>query len=89
MRTVSSKERFRKGHVRAHESAKRTVICHIGAKPSSKQSESRTIATGEGDNHIPSRSNSWVDYVLVHRGHQYLATETEKLDYFSGTLGID
>jgi hypothetical protein len=29
------------------------------------------------------------DYVLAHRGHQYLATETEKLDYSSGTLGID
>jgi hypothetical protein len=29
------------------------------------------------------------DYVLAHREHQYLATETEKLDYFSGTLGID
>jgi hypothetical protein len=28
-------------------------------------------------------------YVLAHREHQYLATETKKLDYFSGTLGID
>jgi hypothetical protein len=28
-------------------------------------------------------------YVLAHREHQYLTTETEKLDYFSGTLGID
>lgn len=29
------------------------------------------------------------DYVLAHRERQYLAMETEKLDYFSGTLGID
>jgi hypothetical protein len=28
-------------------------------------------------------------YVLAHREHQYLATETEKLDYFSGNQGID
>jgi hypothetical protein len=29
------------------------------------------------------------DYVFAHRGHQYLAMKTEKLDYFSGNLGID
>jgi hypothetical protein len=29
------------------------------------------------------------DYVFAHRGHQYLAMETEKLDYFSGNQGID
>ncbi len=29
------------------------------------------------------------DSVFAHRGHQYLAMKTEKLDYFSGNLGID
>ena len=29
------------------------------------------------------------DYVFADRGHQYLAMETEKLDYFSGNQGID
>src|ERR1700730_16372592 len=90
MRSVSSKERFAKGHVRAHESANRTVIYHIGAKRLFE-------AIGEQDN----RNRRWrqpysikiklmgFDYVLAHREHHYLATETEKLDYSSGTLGID
>jgi hypothetical protein len=29
-----------------------------------------------------------LDFVLAHRDYRYLATEREKLDYFSGTLGI-
>jgi hypothetical protein len=73
-----------------HESANRTVIYDIDAKPFFE-------AIGEQDN----RNRRWrqpysikikhtgVDYVLAHRVHEYLATETEKLDYFSGTLGID
>jgi hypothetical protein len=81
---------IRKGHVRAHESGNRTVIYHIGAKPFFE-------AIGEQDN----RNRRWrqpysikiklmgFDYVLAHREHQYLTTETEKLDYFSGNLGID
>jgi hypothetical protein len=81
---------IRKRHVRAHESANRTIIYHIGAKPFFE-------AIGEVDN----RNRRWrqpysikiklmgFDYVLAHREHQYLATETEKLEYFSGTLGID
>ena len=57
--------------------------------PSSKQSESRTIATGEGDNLPIKIKLMGFDYVLAHREHHYLATETEKLDHFSGTLAID
>jgi hypothetical protein len=29
-----------------------------------------------------------LDFVLAHRNYRYLATEREKVDYFSGTLGI-
>ncbi len=68
----------------------RTVIYHICAKPFFE-------AIGEQDN----RNRRWrqpysikiklmgFDYVSAHRGHQYLAAETEKLDYFSGNLGFD
>jgi hypothetical protein len=81
---------IRKGHVRAHESANSTVIYHTGAKPFFE-------AIGEQGN----RNRRWrqpysikiklmgSDYVFAQLGHQYLATETEKLDYFSGNLGID
>src|SRR3984893_1598152 len=90
MRSVSSKERFAKGHVRAHESANRTVIYHIGAKPFFE-------AIGEQNNRNRRRRQPYsikiklmgFDYVLAHREHHYLATETEKLNYSSGTLGID
>jgi hypothetical protein len=58
--------------------------------PAAKQSESRTIATGDGDNPTPPKIKLvGFDYVFAHRGHQYLAMETEKLDYFSGNQGID
>ena len=80
----------RKGHVRTHESASRTVICHVGAKPFFE-------AIGEKDN----RNRRWrqpypiqlklmgFDYVLAHPECHYLATETEKLHYFQTTLGLD
>ena len=81
---------IRKGHVRAHESAYRTVIYHIGAKPFFE-------AIGEQNNRNRRRRQPYsikiklmgFDYVLAHREHHYLATETEKLNYSSGTLGID
>ena len=81
-------------HLRADESANRTVISRIGAKPFFE-------AIGEQDNRNRRRRQPYrqpysikiklmgFDYVLGHREHQYVATETEKLDYFSGTLGID
>jgi len=77
-------------HIPAHESANRTVVDHIGAKPFFE-------AIGEQDN----RNRRWrqpcsvkiklmdFDYVFADRGHQYLAMETEKLEYFSGNQGID
>src|ERR1700730_2181082 len=84
------KKAILKSHVRAYDSGKRTILYHISAKPFFE-----TI--GEPNN----RNRRWrqpysikiklmgFDYVLAHRQHHYLATETEKLDYFSGTLGID
>ncbi len=79
-----------KGHVRAHASTNQTVIYHVGNKAFFE-------AIGEEDN----RNRRWrqpysvkvklmgLDYVLAHREHHYyyLATETEKLDYFCATLG--
>ena len=77
------------GHVRIHESADRTFIYHIGAK-------SLFEAMGEEDN----RNRRWrrpysvkvklmgLDFVLAHPEHRYLATETEKLEFFVGTLGL-
>ena len=75
---------IRKRHVRAHESANRTIIYHIGAKPFFE-------AIGEVDKRNRRRRQPYsikiklmgFDYVLAHREHH------EKLDYFSGTLGID
>ena len=78
------------GHVRVHQSANRTQIYHLGAKPFFK-------AIGEQDN----RNRRWrqpypvkvklmgLDFVLAHQERLYLATEAEKLDYFVGTLGLN
>ena len=74
----------------AHESANRTVVDHIGAKPFFEP-------IGEQDNRNRRRRQPYsvkiklmgFDYVFARRGHQYLAMETEKLDYFSGNQGID
>jgi hypothetical protein len=77
------------GHVRIHESADRTFIYHIAAK-------SLFEAMGEEDN----RNRRWrrpysvkvklmgLDFVLAHPEHRYLATETEKLEFFVGALGL-
>jgi hypothetical protein len=56
--------------------------CHLShitsvPGPSSKQSESRTIATRDGD-----KLYSIKIKLIGFDGHQYLATETEKPDYF-------
>jgi hypothetical protein len=78
------------GHVRVHESANRTEIYHVGAKPF-------FTVLGEEDN----RNRRWrqpyavkvklmgLDFVLAHQQHHYLATEAEKLGYFVGTLGLN
>jgi hypothetical protein len=77
------------GHVRIHESADRTFIYHIRAK-------SLFEAMGEEDN----RNRRWrrpysvkvklmgLDFVLAHPEHRYLATETEKFEFFVGALGL-
>ena len=66
-----------------------TKIYHLGSRPF-------YAAIGETDNRnrrehsaalIKSRLLS-LDFVLAHRDYRYLATEREKLDYFSGTLEI-
>jgi hypothetical protein len=73
---------IRKGQVRAHESANRTVIYHIGAKPFFE-------AIGDQDNRkwrlrqpysIKIKLTGF-DYVLAHGVHEYLVTETKELDY--------
>lgn len=78
-----------KGHVRVHPSANQTLIYHVGKK-------SFFEILGEEDN----CNRRWrppysvklklmgLDYVLAHPRHHYLATEQEKLDYFSGRLAL-
>ena len=66
-----------------------TKIYHLGSRPFYH-------ALGEPDNrnrreHSPALIKSrllGLDFVLAHRDYRYLATEREKLDYFSGTLEI-
>ena len=76
-------------HLRVHESANRTLIYHVGAKPFFK-------AVGDEDN----RNRRWrqpssvkvklmgLDFVLAHQEHHYLATDAEKLDYFIARHGL-
>jgi hypothetical protein len=66
-----------------------TKIYHLSSRPF-------FASIGETDNrnrreHSPLLVKSrlmGLDFVLAHPRHQYLATEREKVDYFSGTLGI-
>jgi hypothetical protein len=79
-----------RGHIRVHQSANQTQICHVGARPF-------FTAIGEEGN----RNQRWrqpytvkvklmgLDFVLAHQQHHYLASEAEKLDYFVGTLGLN
>ncbi len=90
MRSVSSKMRFPKPRSGASIGQSHRRLITIGAKPFFE-------AIGEQDN----RNRRWrqpysvkiklmgFEYVFADRGHQYLAMETEKLDYFSGNQGID
>jgi hypothetical protein len=76
-------------HLRVHESANRTLIYHVRAKPFFR-------AIGDEDN----RNRRWrqpfsvkiklmgLDFVLAHQEHHYLATEAEKLDYFIAEHGL-
>ncbi len=66
-----------------------TQLCHLSSRPF-------YTAIGEPDNrHRRMRSSlsmqtklMALDYVLANRGHGYLATEEEKVDYFYRQLGV-
>jgi hypothetical protein len=76
-------------HATAMTALNNTKIYHLGSRP-------LYTAIGETDNrnrreHSPAAVKSrlmGLDFVLAHRNHRYLATEREKVDYFSETLGI-
>ena len=76
-------------HAAAITAFNNTKIYHLGSRPLFQ-------AIGEPDNrnrreHSPALIKSrllGLDFVLARGGYRYLATEREKLDYFSGTLGI-
>lgn len=78
------------GHGRASTWRQNTHLYHLCARRF-------YTALGEPDNRNR-RSHAWaqvktkimaLDFVLANRPHSYLATEQEKLDYFTGTLHID
>lgn len=78
-----------KGHATAVEGCHKTVIYHLGARPF-------YAALTAGDNRnrrmrpavsIKSRLMA-LDYVLEHPGPLYLATEHEKISYFTSSLDI-
>jgi hypothetical protein len=77
-------------HVRTSTWRYNTQLYHLCARPFYE-------ALGQGDNRNR-RPREWAaiknkvmgfDFVLAHRHVRYLATEQEKLDYFTGTLGLD
>jgi hypothetical protein len=78
-----------KGHATAAEGCHKTVIYHLGAR-------TFYAALSAGDNRnrrmrpavsIKNRLMG-LDYVLDHPGPQYLATEQEKISYFTCSLGV-
>lgn len=76
-------------HAVALTALNNTRIYHLSSRPF-------YTALGEPDNrnrrdHSPTALKSRLmalDFVLAHRDYRYLATEREKLDYFTGNLGI-
>src|SRR5712692_8304105 len=76
-------------HAVAISALNNTKLYHLGCRPF-------YAALGETDNrnrreHSPlaiKRRLMGLDFVLAHPNYRYLATEREKVDYFSGTLGI-
>jgi hypothetical protein len=76
-------------HAAAITALNNTKIYHLGSRPF-------YAALGEPDNrnrreHSPEATKTrlmGLDFVLAHPRYYYLATEREKVDYFSGTLGI-
>ena len=76
-------------HAVAISAPANTKIYHLGSRPF-------YALLGETDNRnrrehsVPAMKKRLMglDFVLAHPNFKYLATEREKLDYFSGTLGI-
>ncbi|OLD54496.1 MAG: hypothetical protein AUI64_04810 [Acidobacteria bacterium 13_1_40CM_2_64_6] len=76
-------------HAVAISALNNTKLYHLGCRPF-------YAVLGETDNrnrreHSPlaiKRRLMGLDFVLAHPNYRYLATEREKVDYFSGTLGI-
>jgi hypothetical protein len=76
-------------HAVAISALNNTKIYHLGSRPF-------YTLLGETDNRnrrehstpAMKRRLLGLDFVLAHTNYRYLATEREKLDYFSGTLGI-
>lgn len=79
-----------KGHAKGTTFAANTYIYHLCARPV-------YAAIGQEDNRNrrlrePTTIKNklmGLDFVLSHSGHQYLATEQEKVEYFTVTLGIE
>lgn len=79
-----------KGHLRSSTWRQNTQLYHLCARPFYE-------ALGQGENRnrrareVLTIKNKvmGLDFVLAHRGVHYLATEQEKLDYFTGTLKLD
>ena len=78
------------GHVKTSTWRKNTQLYHLCTRPFYE-------ALGQGENrHRRARALLAIknkimglDFVLAHRQYSYLATEQEKLDYFTGTLKLD
>jgi hypothetical protein len=78
------------GHVKTSTWLRNIQLYHLCARPFYE-------ALGQGDNrHRRTRTLlatktkiMGLDYVLAHTSHHYLATDREKLDYFTETLKVD
>ena len=78
------------GHVRASTWRQKTQLYHLCARPFYE-------ALGQGNNRNRRQRElltiknkiMGLDFVLAHPQHHYLATEQEKLDYFTGALKLD
>lgn len=77
-------------HIRSSTWRQNTQLYHLSARPFYE-------ALGQGENRnrrarkVLAIKNKLMglDFVLAHRHVRYLATELEKLDYFTGTLGLE
>jgi hypothetical protein len=79
-----------KGHLRSSTWRQNTQLYHLCARPFYE-----ALGQGENRNRRPrevltiKNKVMGLDFVLAHRRVHYLATEQEKLDYFTGTLKLD